>query len=148
MGNSRTWGRRGTQDVTAPLLYHELAHTRSLGNMASGFFVNFTVVGTDATTGFSFSAVSVAWIGPQMNHTVSSVDNKHSGNHKIVVLLYTDRTKPVIEYSKLQNGSYNFFFWWKFSQSALNVTSPFNHSASHKHTAGGHVLFISIATSA
>ncbi|XP_019664310.1 dual adapter for phosphotyrosine and 3-phosphotyrosine and 3-phosphoinositide isoform X2 [Ailuropoda melanoleuca] len=104
--------------------------------MASGFFVNFTVVGTDATTGFSFSAVSVAWIGPQMNHTVSSVDNKHSGNHKIVVLLYTDRTKPVIEYSKLQNGSYNFFFWWKFSQSALNVTSPFNHSASHKHTAG------------
>lgn len=70
-------------------------------NLASGLSVNFTVVGRDATTGFSFSAISVAWIDPEMNHTVSSVDEKHSGNHKIVALLYTHCTRPVIEYSKL-----------------------------------------------
>lgn len=73
-----------------------------LGNIASGLFVNFTV-GRDATTGFSFSAVSVAWIDPDMNHTVSSVDEKHSGNHKIVALLYTDRTRRIIEDCRLRN---------------------------------------------
>lgn len=74
-----------------------------LVNMTSGLSVTFTVVGKNATTGFSFSAVSVAWIEPDMNHTVSSIDEKHRGNHKIVALLYTDHTRPMIEYSKLQN---------------------------------------------
>lgn len=72
-----------------------------LVNTARGLFVIFSVVGRDTTIAFSFSAISVVWIDPAMNHIVSSIDEKYNENHKIVALLYTDHTKPMREYSKL-----------------------------------------------
>lgn len=53
-----------------------------LVNMARGLFVNFSVVGRDTTIAFFFSAISVVWIAPDMNHIVSSIDEKYNGNHK------------------------------------------------------------------
>lgn len=66
-----------------------------------GLFVNFSVVGRDATIGFSFLVSYVAWIDPDMNHTVLRIEKKYSENHKIRALLYTDHTSSLIEYSKL-----------------------------------------------
>lgn len=50
--------------------YRELVHTVFLVNMARGLFVNFSVVGRDAIIVFSFSAISVVWIDPVMNHAM------------------------------------------------------------------------------
>lgn len=50
--------------------YRELVHTVFLVNMAWGLFVNFSVVGRDAIIVFSFSAISVVWIDPGMNHAM------------------------------------------------------------------------------
>lgn len=72
--------------------------------MARGLFVNFSVVGRDATIGFSFSAISVVWIDPNMNHTVWGIDEKHNGNHKIFAyfILTTQAYNRIFQTTKLK----------------------------------------------
>lgn len=82
----------------------EFVHTVFLVNMARGLFVNFSVVGRDATIGFSFSAISVVWIDPNMNHTVWGIDEKHNGNHKIFAyfILTTQAYNRIFQTTKLK----------------------------------------------
>lgn len=139
----RTCGTRGTQNLITQLVTMNFYILIFSVNMTMGLFVNFSVVGRDATVGFSFLASYVAWIDPDMNHTGLSIDKKYSENHKIFALLYTDHTSSLIDYSKLE-----FFFSGNSGNSPSQSWKLLHHltsSSSHKLMAGRDV-FIFIVT--
>lgn len=95
----RTCGTRGTQNLITQLVTKNMYILVFLVNVVEGLF--FSVVRRDATIGFSFLAIFVAWIDPDMNHTVLSIDKNYSENHRIFALFYTDHTSSIIENSEL-----------------------------------------------